>query len=111
MSANAARRGACATLSPLVDVDGVGGGLAFAPIVVEIRDTGEFAQAVLVDPFASCRSARFLGEDGERRVAQDLGRAPLRAVGDFQIDGSQALDNGARPQSVGRDVVVNGCAT
>jgi hypothetical protein len=45
------------------------GRLAFAPVVVEVGDAGEFGERVFVDPFAAGRGARLLREDGELCVA------------------------------------------
>src|SRR5438094_658607 len=92
--------------SPLIDIDGVGGRPAFAPVVVEGRDARELGKRRFVDPLSAGRRARLLGEDSERGVADDLRRAPLRAVGHAEIDRGPALDNRTRPERIAGDVVL-----
>src|SRR5260370_31842699 len=92
--------------SPFVNVDWIRRRLAFAPVVIEVRNSGELCESLLIDPLASSRRARLPAEDRKRCVAQYLGRAPLRAVGHAPVNGSPALDDGARPQGVGGNVVL-----
>src|SRR5690349_14469147 len=78
---------------PLVDVNGLFGRLALAPIAIEVGDAGQLGEGFLIDPLPAGRRARLPAEDGERGIADDFRRAPLRAVRHFPIDGSLGLDD------------------
>src|SRR4051812_14460054 len=89
-----------------VDVDRIFGRLAFAPVVIEVGDSGEFGEHFFVEYLARSVAGRLLREDGAGGVAENFGGPPLAAFGESPVNRSLAFDDGARPERVAGDAVV-----
>src|ERR1700722_15318994 len=90
---------------PFIDINRPLRRLAFTPVAIEVRNSRQLGERLLVDPLPPGPCPRFPGEDRHRRIAEDLWRAPLRPPGHFPVDRRLAFYDRPRPQRVAGDVV------